>query len=601
MTVPRILVASHAVQRELEELTEAQRSVVFYGDSSVVRAGPGSGKTRTLVAKAAWLADVEVAWPQRIACITYSVAAAQEIRQRVRRLAPQYASRIYCGTVHGFCFTQILMPFGHLVGRPVNRVGAVISEEQSLKLLFSMYQRAGVPEQDPQWNVGRDTALRRALALGEDVSSKDQRLLRAMRLYDEYLADHLLVDFEAMVIQALKLVKESPALARMVYARYPWVVVDEYQDLGGVLHSLVVQLHKSAKTKVFAVGDTDQCVYQFNGAHPRYFESLSRDIPGIKQFRLVTNFRSAGELVQAAAAALGVNRGYIAFDQESRGAIDRVPIKGTLQEQAAAAVRIAQGLIERGADKNEVAVLYRINRKKHPIRRWLQEAMTSSKVPSLIERANDYPRSEIVSFLMASAAFALGHDSGTFGRVSLNDLLERWTAIRGLTDRSRLETRTNLYRALAIPCWPTEPFPDWVARFSSALQLAEVAALAVDESYPKALGSLLNDAQWRTVPLAEFGGVTELLDKVVVTTFHAAKAREWEHVILVGLQEGLSPAWSLDFGKGVPPSPAQVDEERLLFYVAFTRAKKSVSLIYTDDKGPLQYAVSPSRFLQDLP
>jgi superfamily I DNA/RNA helicase len=244
-------------------LDPQQREAVDAREDVVVLAGPGSGKTDTLSIKGAVLLQ-EIQAPQGLACITFTRAAAREIQDRIEYLSPKAGRRLFTGTVHAFCLRRVIQPFSRLTGDPLLSEREVISAGTAsrLRIQASEYVGLGSPITDArlQW-------IRRDNASGEDLEKHFDRFeINAMERYEELLDAAEAIDYDRMVHEALGLIREHPRIADLISAQFPWLLVDEYQDLGGPLHRLVQTLRQSTPIRLMAVGDPDQTIMQFTGA-----------------------------------------------------------------------------------------------------------------------------------------------------------------------------------------------------------------------------------------------------------------------------------------------------------------------------------------------
>ena len=256
----------------------------------MVLAGPGSGKTATLAVKAAHLLVDRVAAPQGVACVTYSNDSVRELSGRLLAMGARPGRRLFSGTVHSFCRNRILRPFAHLRPDLVPRDRRVIAARERRGLLRDALTAEGLADQ-LDWFDSTLRRIRHARALDEPLDEFDEREVRVAEHFEEQLADERLTDFDAMVLDALKLIDAVALVREILVARFPWIAVDEYQDLGGPLHGIVKQL-RTAGAKIFAVGDPDQTLYEFNGADPRYLQELVDD-PGFRCVPLRFNYRRA--------------------------------------------------------------------------------------------------------------------------------------------------------------------------------------------------------------------------------------------------------------------------------------------------------------------
>jgi DNA helicase II / ATP-dependent DNA helicase PcrA len=424
----RPLLLPAPLAREINALSAAQRRAVVSMNHTVVLAGPGAGKTRLLVAKAAHLTFTQVHAPQRVGCLTFGAKAAEQIRRRLHSLRSGGSRNVTCATVHSFCLTEILTPFAVIAGLPPVAAGSVIDASRQDLLRQRAYDQAGLPD-DPRWNEHRDVACRRALFAGE-TPRFDPRVIAAAKAYDQMLAQDCTLDFEAMVGRSLQILRDRPAVSRLIAARFPWLLVDEYQDMGPVLHGIVTTL-RDAGVQIFAVGDPDQSIHGFTGSDPRYLLELADD-SAFHTEPLHINYRAGQALVSAAAIVLGEDRGYTAHDQTAGGVLDHRPVVGGITGHARHAVRVIKELTDAGVAPHQIAVLYPRNRKNAPLRDWLLDALSDGGIAVAGERAQTWPRARIVALLQKIASWQLSRRASQpqHAQIRFDELADDYAAMR---------------------------------------------------------------------------------------------------------------------------------------------------------------------------
>ncbi|MFI6161737.1 ATP-dependent helicase [Micromonospora haikouensis] len=590
---------------EINKLNARQRAAVLCEENATVLAGPGSGKTRVLVAKAAYLAASSVRTPQRVACLTYGNLAADEIRNRLRTLTLGATRSVTVSTVHGFCLSEVLIPFSSMTGYGKVSTGAVLGSQEQRAFRASAYQSVGLYE-DPTYTDSRDIACRRIVAARGDLSRFSARVIAAAKAYEDLLASTGRLDFEFMVSRSLQILRQRPSIVRILATRFPWILVDEYQDLGPVLHCLITIL-RDAGVNILAAGDPDQSILGFTGSDPRYLIEFSKSS---KVHTLSVNYRSGRAIIAASSKVLGINRGYQPRDDADEGLIDYQPEAGGIGMHAEKSAELVRELISAGVAPHEIAVLYSRNRKKVPAREWLEAALKKAGVPLLAERALPWPSGLIVRLLQRAATWQLErrHPSSSFSaKIRFEDLVEDYLRLRSdryVPSAQRLPFRVNLWRFLSSPVAPEAPLKPWLVAADESLELRQALRRNLS-SQEAAAFSDLQSTKFANVSLAEFSGDAKSIGKVRLTTYFSAKGREWSYVVLPYLQEAITPDWPLDYGRPYLPGQLFVEQERRAFYVAFSRAKKAVVLVYTPDgftgeRTPLAYR-TPSRFLWDMP
>ncbi|MFB6931395.1 ATP-dependent helicase [Streptomyces chartreusis] len=590
-----MLQVSDALLNELEELHPTQRTAVLYPGNVVLRAGPGSGKTRTLVARAAYLLETQISAFRGIACITYTNAAADEIRRRVLARGVHTDGRITCSTVHAFCLNEILRAFAPLTKEPAPQAGQVLGTTATQILLQQCFDQVGIAETLAQFRTGESTRIRRALACDEPLDAFDPREVAAARLYEQELTARAETDFEAMVTRALRLVREHEPVRDLLHARFPHLIVDEYQDLGGVLHELVVALHDLAGITVFAVGDTDQSVYGFSGADAKYLTALAerddfRDLP------LDVNYRSGQNIITAAEAALGTSRERRARDDAPPGNVHFQPVEGGLDDHARLACDLAQQAQQHQARPERIALLYP---QRGPLLDTLLNELTRREINFLHERDDRLPAGTLSRFIQRCASRAVtNYQIHTAPADERRDMLRRAEAptlaqlehtLITLRTEAQLPppaSRLALLRTLQTCLDPQIPYRldasahDWLQQLRAALTLDTIAELHPDKDNNTGLDELSGLCQTKNLALQDLAQGEEVIGKILLTTYHSAKGREFDTVILPGLLNGIIPRNVPERGTWRPATPKELAEQQRTFYVALTRAENTLHLIY---------------------
>ena len=257
----------------------------------VILAGPGSGKTKVLTVKMARILAEDMQRPRGIACLTFNSECVRELERRLDRLSVKKTDNVFIGTVHAFCLKNIILPFANLAGLslPSPLCVATLNERQRLfqralakeisadeppyrwQTRFDRYRRTYLDRESSQWMTG------------------DEQLARLIERYEGLLHREGLIDFDDMVLVGLRIIEEHAWVRKAMRARFPILVVDEYQDLGLPLHRIVLKLCIDAGIRLLAVGDPDQSIYGFTGANPELLKELSA-MEGIEVVRLRFNY-----------------------------------------------------------------------------------------------------------------------------------------------------------------------------------------------------------------------------------------------------------------------------------------------------------------------
>jgi DNA helicase-2/ATP-dependent DNA helicase PcrA len=594
--------------REIQALNEDQQEAATYDGNLVVLAGPGSGKTRTLVARVGYLLETETTSSRGVAAITYTNHAAREITDRLARLGISTGGRLTAGTLHSWCLTNILRPYSTLAGRRHPDQLTVLDDKSKewLNLLEESFGRAGVML-IAQYEKPAFTRARRRLAIG-DTGEPGDPMADAVRIFEQEMSDRGFIDFDLMVSGSLSLLIENPRVAQLIAAKHPHIVVDEYQDLGPVLHGLVTLLNKSAGIQISAFGDPDQTVMGFTGADPRYLNELTEKFHPVT---LKVNYRSGRAIIAASHAVLGEKRDHRAReDREDHGVIEPIPVRGGLREHSRVAAHKISELIASGVPAHEIAVLYP---RKGPLLTALLREFSTGSVEYFHERDELLPSGPTADFIRACAARAVSGYQPSIGRESSADAVhtvgELTTTYRALRRDSGLEDipRRPASKKIAalVRLNSSSETLDWLDPLVDGLELSEIAQASRRRLDVGSVEDFTECCRENNLTLEDISAGELRTGKVTVTTYHSAKGREWQVMILPGLVDGIMPfrPWDRKRRLHPEPSPTQLRQDKLAFYVGLTRAKSAAILIYGDhwetDWGQ-KIPLGISRFARDV-
>ena len=537
--------------RLLEGLDPEQRAAVTAPRGPVcVLAGAGTGKTRTITHRIAYLVQRGLVVPQQVLAVTFTARAAGEMRTRLRGLG---AAGVQAQTFHAAAFRQLryFWPRVHdtqvwplvdnkfrLVVQAANRVG-LSTEKESVRDLASEieWSKAGL--------VGPDGYATAAARAGRDVPVAPHQLAKVFAAYEQLKNEARMLDFDDLLLHTAAILEEHPDVAEEFRSRYRSFVVDEYQDVNP-LQQRVLDGWLGPRDDLTVVGDANQTIYSFAGASPKWLVGFPKRFPEATVVRLERDYRSTPQVVSLANSVIGAARerpagtrlrlvGQRADGPEPEFAeYDHEPA-----EAEALARRIAE-LAGRGVALSEIAILFRVNAQSEVY----EKALSDAEIPYQVRGGERFfARNEVRQAMVALRTAENRSDAGA-------DLP---AAVRSVLGEVGLAE---------------EPPPGGSARerwesLISLVELAEELASSVpDAGLPRYVAELEARAESQHPPTVE--GVT-------LASLHAAKGLEWDAVFLAGLVEGTLPIQHAE-------DDAAIEEERRLFYVGVTRAREHLHL-----------------------
>ncbi|TIV23859.1 MAG: ATP-dependent helicase [Mesorhizobium sp.] len=557
-----------------------QAAAVVETRHCVVLAGPGSGKTKTLTTAMARVLVQDVIEPRGVACITYNNECAIELETRLARLGVTPGDRAFIGTVHGFALSQVIGPYARCVsvGLPENfRVATRSEARAAVELAYrNVINDGGDPHR--RWEFASEKRKRDVDRSRPEWRTRNPELAAFIEAYEAELRRQGLLDFDDMPLLACRMIKENLWIREALRARFPVLFVDEYQDLGHALHELVLLLCFEGGIRLFAVGDADQSIYAFAGANPELLESLTRR-SDVRTIRLRFNYRSGGKIIRASLGALGEERDYRGVDGAPEGDLSfwHVPYGHDSQAQAIANAIIPK-LIEQGFELGQIAVLYRAA--------WLGDkvatALKDANIPFVRTDTNALVRrnSRLARFIEECARWATGgwRDADPpYARL----LSQAMTLVFGrhASEREEQDLSAQLMAFLNTSIGSSETTHQWLLRFSREVVTPwSHVARNSEQEWQICAEMITNTDPVRDLDLslAHFAGRVEGAGRVNLSTLHSAKGREFDAVIMYGVNASDIPS------ERDSRTPAGLREARRLFYVGVTRPKRHLSLIYQE-------------------
>lgn len=575
-------------EKKLQELKNDEMQLAAYNslDNTVVIAGPGSGKTTVLTLKVMQLLEQYITDPRGLACLTYSTEAAREFKDRLKKLGLQKRKNVFLGTVHSFCLSEIIIPFARLypkykIPQPIK----IISEKEKNKL-FVDQQYEGEPklvdvDKERTRNI---KGISRVAIESYDVA------LRAAIHFEELLFEKGYIDFISMVKLSVEMISNEAYIRKALEAKYPWIIVDEYQDLGKPLHEIILTLLNSTKIKVFAVGDSDQSIYGFQGAAPDYLLELS-EREDINRIFLKNNYRSSQTIVDASQYVLNSTRGYIASGKfkDYDADLEFFECSSGMNEQYEKAMELINEFHKNGVPYHEIAVLVGSNNNIAD----LSELCSSNNIPTYSSRQT-FRTTDLTIWLQMCAKWVIDKQKSSF-----DDICFAWKnfiAHKYSVDEDEfISIRKNLYTILNESISYENNLAQWLSYIYESIDITDI--FDGSEKYPdemenlKKLNEFLDDAPMPlSIKFLAQLGTPE--NQVVLSTRHSSKGLEFDVVIMLGMEKDSFPSY-------YDKTERELDEARRLCFVAVSRARKKCILIRSQrlpNKYGKWFAKDPSPF-----
>ena len=632
------------VSHLLDSLNDAQREAVAAPLApALVLAGAGSGKTRVLVHRIAWLIQVEGVSPHAILAVTFTNKAAAEMRGRVESLLRIPTSSLWIGTFHGLAHRLLRM---HWREAGLAQTFQILDSDDQSRLIKKVLKALDLDEtrwvpREVQWfiNSQKDEGLR-PKHIKDDGDPMRRQLVKIYQAYEEACQRANVVDFAELLLRAYEIWRDHPPLLAHYQQRFRHILVDEFQDTNTIQYKWLTLLAGSAGLP-FVVGDDDQSIYRWRGARVENLLQFRRDFPAAKLFRLEQNYRSTGTILKAANALIANNSGRMGktlWTSDADGEKVRVYAAFNERDEAEFVVNRIREWCNAGGARSEVAILYRSNAQS----RVLEEALINARMPYRVYGGlRFFERAEIKDAL-AYLRLLSSRDDGSFERVvnlptrgigaktldTVRELaraqnLSLWAAaqasVRGALPQKAAQSLQGFLTLIDKLQSETAGLPlheqvDHVVQTSGLVEHFKKEKGDRGEARIDNLDELVSAARGFTgepgaelSPLDAFlahavlesgeaqGGAFE--DCVQMMTLHSAKGLEFPVVFMTGMEDGLFPH-QRSIGEIV-----NLEEERRLCYVGTTRAMRQLYLTYAEQRrlhGVDTFGM-PSRFIGELP
>jgi DNA helicase-2/ATP-dependent DNA helicase PcrA len=644
-----------AMNNLLDDLNaQQQAAVTSTARHLLVLAGAGSGKTRVLVQRMAWLVQTQGLQPHQILAVTFTNKASKEMRHRIEGMLGSQTRNLWVGTFHGIAHRLLRT---HWQDAKLSENFQILDSDDQLRLVKRVIKQLDLDEERwqpkaQQWyiNQQKDEGIRPQQLTPQDKFAATQAQI--YQLYEETCQRGGMIDFADLLLRAYELWQQHPHILQHYQQRFRHMLVDEFQDTNTIQYNWLKAL-AGKDVDVTIVGDDDQSIYGWRGAKIENIQQFDRDFPGSEMVRLEQNYRSTDTILKAANAVIANNGNRLGkqlWTEDGEGEPIDLYAAFNETEEARYVVSVIKQQVDAGSRYHDIAILYRSNAQS----RVLEEALLRAHLPYRIYGGFRFlDRQEIKNALAYLRLMHNPQDDAAFERI-VN------VPGRGIGETTIAEIREQS-RQLQLPLWQTAQamvthslipsrarsalaaFLDLIADLKNSCQALALSAkvqMAIDRSgllpfYEKEKGEkararidnlkeLVNAAQEfdgvlnhedddvdsqaaQRSALAEFLDHTalesgelqasEFEDCVQLMTLHSAKGLEFPTVFLVGVEEGLFPSpMALDQGE-------RLEEERRLCYVGITRAMKKLTLTYAESRRVFgqDKRHTLSRFVREIP
>ena len=637
------------VSHLLDSLNDRQREAVSADPGAIlVLAGAGSGKTRVLTHRIAWVCQVNGLSPFSLLAVTFTNKAAKEMRSRVEELLGISAGAMWVGTFHGLAHRMLR---AHWEAAKLPQTFQILDSDDQLRMVKRVVRQldldeANWPPKQAQWfiNQNKDEGLRpQSIDPGNDHVQR--QMLAIYRLYEELCQRAGVVDFAELLLRALELIRDNDDLRNHYQKRFQHLLVDEFQDTNAIQYAWI-RLMAGTSTPAFVVGDDDQSIYGWRGARIENIQHFERDFGGAKVIKLEQNYRSTGTILKAANALIDNNQGRLGKDLWTESADgDPIMLYSAYNEKDEARFVIdrIQSWVDEGRSRNEVAILYRSNAQS----RQFEEALVTRCMPYRVYGGlRFFERAEIKDALaylrmlsnpMADHAFdrTVNHPPRGIGQKSIDMIREQaklqsqslWNATLALLESAPLSSRVRTSLQVYVDLIQTmkadleqatldekmehciqhsglkahfekDKSEKGQSRIENLQELVgagkgfEMDATIEDENMSVLDAFLAHAALEAGEAQAEAWE-----DCVQLMTLHSVKGLEFPLVFLVGMEEGLFPH------QRSSEEPGRLEEERRLCYVGITRAREQLVVCSAEIRrlyGKENYN-QVSRFIREIP
>jgi DNA helicase-2/ATP-dependent DNA helicase PcrA len=629
----------------LDSLNDVQRQAVTApAEPALIIAGAGSGKTRVLVHRAAWLMEVEGVSPQSLLAVTFTNKAATEMRSRIENLLRIPVQNLWIGTFHGLAHRMLRH---HWQEAGLSQNFQIIDSDDQLRIIKRLLKNLDIDEnqwvpKEIQWfiNGQKDEGLR-PHNINDEGDLNRKQLISFYDSYEKICQRGSLVDFAEILLRAHDLLRNNENLLEQYRRRFRHLLVDEFQDTNAIQYSWL-KLLAGNKGVPFVVGDDDQSIYQWRGARVEHINYFQKDFPSANIIKLEQNYRSTETILNAANAVIANNNSRVGknlWTESNIGESIKVYSAYNERDEADFIINRLHEWINQGNARTDSAILYRSNAQS----RVLEEGLINAQIPYKIYGGlRFFERSEIKDALAYLRLVSNLDDDSSFERIinkptrgigtrtieiirnySRENACSLWQAAEAIVNHglsSRAEKSVNDFMELIRRMASEIKNMDLYNKVDHVIQLSMLIAFFKKEKGGKGetrienLAELVSAAKsFEVDPIENISPVNKFLshaaleagegqadsweDCVQLMTMHSVKGLEFPLIFMCGMEDGLFPH------QRSTSNPSGLEEERRLCYVGITRAKQLLYITHAEQRRlhGIDNFSQPSRFISEIP
>ncbi|MBQ6367381.1 MAG: UvrD-helicase domain-containing protein [Erysipelotrichaceae bacterium] len=617
------------------DLNENQKkAVVDDSDHLRIIAGAGSGKTRVLTMRIAYLIEEKDVPPYQILAITFTNKAANEMKSRIQEMLQEKGTGTWISTIHSLC-VRILSEDIEALGYPRNFT--ICDSDDQKTILKEAYKEYGLEKGTYPYGqmldyISANKSERVSPEQARELAHGDEQIVLKAKVYEYYvkrLASVYGLDFDDLILWVIRLFEEFPTILTKWSRRFHYVLVDEFQDIDRDQYRLIRYLCKE-HDHLYVVGDPDQTIYTWRGADVNIITNFDRDFPNTKTIILDRNYRSTNNILSGANSLIANNRMRVKKDLYSENGDGDKILHKSLETEEGEAYYIASEILQmhqQGKKYNDIAVLYRSNY----LSRTVEKVFVENHIPYVIYGGiRFYERAEVKDMLSYLRMILTGDDLSFSRIVNVpkrgigTTTLDRIREIAFESDMTMYEVvKSGLYSknkaafdnfVRMVEHWRSElpnialddlfqhvldesGYREMLEKDKETERLENIKALLDDiETYTKTYPDSDLNEYLQMIALYTDKATEKNSDSVNLLTIHSAKGLEFDTVFVIGLSEGIFPS-----ERTMAEGMKGLEEERRLAYVAYTRAKKK---LYLTENRAFSYVVQsgklPSRFIKEI-